>query len=168
MTNNTLVAVPTTAPTPDTLVVLNLSEIQFLLQAGVESLLPIKDMRPPSDELACGSLEFEGELIPVFCLDHHLQLQAVAGSTCVAVALLSNGSQRFGLVCLGLEKWANPAPVFYRVPVCMTSRKQPFSEFAVIDNKVVGLTSAAELLRVLGLRGAYVARETWQRQELSR
>ncbi len=156
----------------DSLVLIDMAEIQFLLSGDIVSLAPIDlmqltadQMQPAADELACGYLMFEDELVPVFSLNRNLQLQTVADSRCIALAILSAGSQRFGLACLNVEKQSDGMPVFYPVPVCMSSRKQPFSEFAVINQRAVGLTSAAELLRVLRLRGVnLLGRQTVKRQ----
>lgn len=158
MTDDKIIhAVNDAAPARDSLVLLDLIGIQFLLRGDIISLRPISQLQPIGqlqlavDNLACGALEFEGALLPVFYVNHNLQLQTHVDSRCAAVAILAAGSQRFALACLGLEKQATP--VFYPVPRSMSSRKQPFKEFAVINQKAVGLTSGSELLRVLQLRG---------------
>lgn len=138
----------------DSLVLIEMVEKQFLLAGDILSLVPIKQMQPATHEYACGSLLYEGELVPVFQFNRNLQLQSVADSRCLVLAMLSSGTQRFALTCLNIEKLSEVMPVFYPVPRCMSSRKQPFGEFAVINQKAVGLTSGAELLGVLRLRGA--------------
>lgn len=165
--DNNLYAVGDTAQARNSLVLLDMVEIQFLLQGDIVSLLPVSQMLPSPDDCACGSLEFEGELLPVFYVNRNLQLQTMADSRCTALVILSTGLQRFGLACLGVEKQSGAVPAFYSVPVCMSSRKQPFNEFAIINHKAIGLTSAAELLRVLHLRGAnIVSQQPSQRQSI--
>jgi len=152
-----LYAVADRTPEPDSLVLLDMVEIQMFTSGDIVSIVPFNQMQSSLDDFTCGSLEFEGELIPVFYLNRHLQLQPAADSRCAALAILSTGTQRFGVACLGIQKYEAALPAFYSVPVCMSSRKQPFNEFAVVNQKAVGLTSAAELLRVLRLRGAALA-----------
>jgi hypothetical protein len=149
-----LYAVNEPAIARDALVLLDLGDIQFLLQGGLASLLPISAMQPTTGELACGFVEFEGKSLSVFSLNRNLQLQVPASTGAHALAIMVADDQAFALACCNLEKLAGPAPVLYPVPVSMTSRKQPFQEFAVIDNRAVGLSCALELWRLLCLRGA--------------
>lgn len=157
--DNYLHALGSPLPARDSLLLLDMGEIHFFVQGDVISLLPINQMQHTSAKLECGSVEFEAEQLPVFYFNDHLQLLSQAPEHCAAVVLMVAGDSRFGIACSSLQKYTGPAPMFYSVPVSMSSRKQPFSEFAVIENRAVGLVSAEELLRVARLRGASVANQ---------
>jgi hypothetical protein len=70
---------------------------------------------------------------------------------------LQHESRLFAICCSGLEKLAIADLHFYKVPLSMSSRKQPFTEFAVVNHVAAGLSSAADLWQLLSLRKAVQA-----------
>lgn len=103
---------------------------------------------------SCGYLEFSHQRYMIFCFNKALQLQSSLSENHGALILLNYQECLFGISCSEVLKQNTSALTFYSVPRSMRSRKQPFIEFAVINDRAVGLSSAAALYASLRLRGA--------------
>lgn len=106
---------------------------------------------------ACGVIEFEQMCVPVFSFNKTLQLQAQLPSEHMTLVLLQHESRVFAVCCAALEKIEVADLNIYSVPISMSSRKQPFTRFSVVNKRAAGLSSAAELWRLLALRNAVQA-----------
>lgn len=147
------------------LVLIDCGEFNLLLPGDeIISLAPAPELISSQSAQNCGYVEFEQHCYPVFCLNKPLQLQPELLSSHKVIVLLEHIDYRFGISCCEITKVSELSRalsllqenkiVFYKVPVCMSSRKQPFSEFAIINNQAAGLSSAAALFSLLQLRGA--------------
>ena len=154
------------------LVMMNCSDFSFLVSSDeIASLCPVQQVvMQPLSVHDCGYVEFEQRVYPVFCFNKALQLQTSLKEPHTAVVLFNHRNHYFGVTCVDVEKISDSSSqnamanlTFYEVPICMRSRKQPFTEFAVINNRAAGLTSASALFTLLRLRGAKLAAQ----QELS-
>lgn len=113
---------------------------------------------------ACGEIEFEQQVIPVFAFNKALQLQTRLPSSHMTLVVLQYESRLFAICCSGLEKLNAADLHFHDVPLSMSNRKQPFAEFAIVNNLAAGLSSAAELWRLLHFRKAVQAMPLIQAQ----
>ena len=115
----------------------------------------------------CGYLELYEKNYAVFCFDKTLQLHTEISAKHNAVVLLKHKEYLFGISCCELLKQQISPLTLYSVPPSMRSRKQPFTEFAVINNRAVGLSSVAALYALLHLRGViFAAQQTSQTSTL--
>ena len=108
----------------------------------------------PRSSFDCGYLEFEQQYYAIFCLNKALQLQSSIAAAHSTIVLLRDRNILWGISCHELIKQASPTLSFYSVPPSMRSRKQPFTEFTIINHRAVGLSSTAALSALLRLRGA--------------
>lgn len=122
------------------------------LAASQGLITPLESASPLSSQL-CGYLEFEQQRYPVFCLNKALQLQTTLEEKHRVLVLLQHQEQSFALACCALTKLEQDHYPIYPVPRSMSSRKQPFREFALLNERALGLSSAAELLTLLKARG---------------
>lgn len=152
-----LALAPTHNATKINLVMINCSDFSFLLAGDeVVSLLPVQQIvSQPLSVHDLGYVEFEQRIYPVFCFNKALQLQMSLKELHTTVILFNHREHYFGISGVDVEKVGEQNSVtFYKVPICMRSRKQPFTEFAVINNRAAGLASASSLFTLLRLRGA--------------
>lgn len=105
---------------------------------------------------SCGYLDYEAQRYPVFCFNKALQLQNRLEAHHRVLVLLRHQGQHFALACRALIKLELQNYPVYPVPLSMSSRKQPFNRFAMINDAALGLSSAAELLALLELRGVQI------------
>lgn len=122
------------------------------------SLLAPQQIIARSEQLpeSCASVDFDGQRYPVFCLNKALQLQSALEAKHRALVLLCTQGYGFGVACYALTKLDTELKEIYPVPPSMSSRKQPFSEFALVNDQALGLSSAAALLALLKLRGVKI------------
>ena len=111
----------------------------------------------PQWEESCGYVDVMEQRYPVFCITKSLQLQKTIAQEHHVIVLLSAQQYFFAISCRAISKIESAQLQIFSVPVAMRSRKQPFSEFAIVDDRAVGLTSAAHVLAFLQLRGAKLA-----------
>lgn len=138
-------------------------EFGLLLPAEeVVTLLPSSKLIAPTDTASslaaqtCGYLEFDQQRYPVFCLNKALQLQSRLEAHHQVLVLLRHQQQFFALAGRSLNKLEAHGYPIYPVPRSMSSRKQPFSSFALINDAALGLSSAADLLDLLQVRGVQI------------
>lgn len=105
----------------------------------------------------CGAVEFEQQIIPVYAFTKALQLQSQLPAAQMTLVIIQHQSYLFALGCSALEKIEMADLHFYSVPLSMSSRKQPFAQFAVVNKRAAGLTNASELWRLLAMRNAVQA-----------
>lgn len=153
---------PPTAPAQER-VHLDGGEFGLLLPAAdVVTLLPGNLLIAPVETASplaaqtCGYVEFEQQRYPVFCLNKALQLQSRLETHHRVLVLLRHQQQAFALACSSLSKLDTREYPVYPVPRSMSSRKQPFTSFALIGDTALGLSSAADLLALLQARGVQV------------
>lgn len=141
----------------------------LLPAADVVTLLASTTLVAPSEttsQLAaqtCGYLEFDQQRYPVFCLNKALQLQSRLESHHRVLVLLRHEQQYFALACSSLNKLDRYDYPIYPVPRSMSSRKQPFDSFALVGDAALGLSSAADLLELLQVRGVQIRAQQNQR-----
>lgn len=134
----------------------------LLPAADVVTLMPGNRLSAPTDTASslvaqsCGYLEYGQQRYPVFCLNKALQLQSRLEPCHQVLVLLRHQQQGFALACRSLTKLETQDYPVYPVPRSMSSRKQPFSRFALIGEVALGLSSAADLLKLLQVRGVQV------------
>ena len=124
---------------------------------SAQKIVSAQKILPSKAASACGEIEFNQQTVPVFALNKALQLQPQLPSVEMILVVLQYESCLFALCCSELEKLNASDLHFYPVPQSMSSRKQPFAEFAIVNHVAAGLTSAAELWRLLSLRNAVQA-----------
>ena len=108
----------------------------------------------PQSSSDCGYLEFEQQYYAIFCLNKSLQLQSSIAAAHSTIVLFRDRNVLLGISCHELIKQTTATLALHSVPPSMRSRKQPFTEFAIINHRAVGLSSAAALSVLLRLRGA--------------
>jgi hypothetical protein len=149
-----LQAITTSPKTDEPLVLMDCGELSLLVSSkDIVTLMPVKKMLPSRVLQACGELEFEQQHISVFAFNKALQLQTDLLSNQLTLVVLQQQSHKFAVACCSVEKIEAPDLHFFPVPISMSSRKQPFTQFAVLNNCAAGLVSAASLWRLLQLRG---------------
>ena len=151
---NLLRAVAQSAGVDDPLAFIDVGDVSFLISSrDIFTLMPTQKMAAPVLEQACGEIELEGTKVPVFAINKALQLNIERPTNHLTLVVLQHQGRLFGLCCMTLEKIDAGNLRIFSVPITMSSRKQPFSQFAVINNRAAGLTSAVELFRLLQARG---------------
>lgn len=151
---NQLRAVPTAHNADEPLALLDCGELSLLISSkDIVTLVSSQKIIASNLAQACGAIEFERQHIPVFALNKALQLSTTLSTNQLTLVVLQHQTQIFALGCSGLEKIEMPDLQFFTVPMSMSSRKQPFTQFAVLNNRAAGLTSAANLSRLLEMRG---------------
>lgn len=153
-----LQVVASTPTATDPLALINCGEFSLLISSkDIVTLVSAQKILPSSVGQACGEIEFEQQRVPVFAFNKALQLQLTLASIQKTLVLLQHESRLFAICCSGLEKLEAADLHFYKVPLSMSSRKQPFAEFAVVNQMAAGLSSAADLWQLLSLRKAVQA-----------
>jgi len=149
--------IPSTAASlsANSLALLSFDEFTFLVPGeDVLSLLPIQKIDAAVASNSCGLVEYNGHSVPVFSVNKALQLQSSKKDSHSVIAILNYQSMWFSLACNSLAKCEIGNLQLFRVPTCMSSRKQPFSQVAIVGDKAACLTNSAELWKLLHLRGA--------------
>jgi hypothetical protein len=138
------------------LVLMDCGEISLLISSNeVISLVSAQQLvAQPQSSFDCGYVEFEQQYYSIFCFNKSLQLQPSMNVESTTIVLFNAQNILFGICCRELTKQNATGLTLYAVPPSMRSRKQPFTEFAIIDNRAVGLSSVAALIALLRLRGA--------------
>ncbi len=147
------------AVTPSTaadepLALLDFGDLAFLVSSkDIFTLISTQKMATSSLSQVCGEIVIEERKVPVFAINKALQLNTERPANHLTLVVLQHETQLFGFSCVTFEKIDLHDLNFFQVPVSMSSRKQPFSQFAVVNNRAAGLTSSADLLRMLETRG---------------
>ncbi len=151
---NQLRAVATAHNADEPLALLDCGELGLLISSkDIVTLTSSQKIIASNFVQACGAIEFEQQQIPVFALNKALQLTANLSANQLTLVVLQHQTRIFALACCSLEKIEMPDLQFFTVPLSMSSRKQPFTQFAVLNNRAAGLTSAANISRLLEMRG---------------
>ena len=117
------------------------AEIQAL-----ESLLDIdREVRIPC---SIGAVAFADEWWPVYCLSGELQVMPQILDERRACPLLTNGADRFGLICERVDGLAKP-PRLFALPVCMTLPDSPIQALAWLDDGLGCVTTTEHLAALL-------------------
>lgn len=140
-----------TALQAEPLVLTNFGDFSLLISSSdIHTLMPVQKMQ--TDGVEYGVVAVDRLMVPVFGLSKSLQLSPQLPESHTTLLVLQYQAQVFALGCNRIEKIEEPNLVFYPVPVSMSSRKQPFSRFAVMGQDAVGLASAAGLWQLLVAR----------------
>lgn len=133
-----------------TLAVLTLDGHKWLLpQAEIRSLGSLLDIdqevRAP---LGIGAIAIEGEWWPVYCLSGELQLLPQSPGNRRVCLLLSNGADRFGVVCDRIESLTE-RPRLVALPVCMALPDSPIQGLALFDDGLGCMTTTEHLAALI-------------------
>lgn len=133
-------------------VCLEFSDFGLLIPASdLVSLASPQQMSQRAEDVAqaCGSIIFQDEPYSIFCLNPALQLEQSVTPTHTAIALLRCENYHFGIACHSLVKVEQGKSARYSIPPSMVSRRQPFTEFMILNQRACGLSSATLLLELL-------------------
>lgn len=133
-------------------VCLEFGDFGLLIPASdlVSLAIPQQVTRRQEDAMqTCGSVIFQEDQYSIFCLNPALQLEQAIPPTHTAIALLRCNNHYFGIACHSLTKVEGEQNARYPTPPSMLSRRQPFSEFMIVNQRAAGLSSAALLLELL-------------------
>ena len=148
-------AVSPSSASAEPLALMDFGEFSLLISSkDIVTLMSAQKIIAPVAENTCGAIEFEQHIIPVFTFNKALQLQSSLPSVPMTLVIIQHQSYLFALACSALEKIEMAEHHFYPVPLSMSSRKQPFAQFAVVNKRAVGLSSATDLWRLLEMRNA--------------
>jgi hypothetical protein len=125
----------------------------------------LQNMAAQKNTTACGYFDYDNHLVPVYGLNKMMQLQTDIKQTQTTLLVLKQEERFFALCCLGIQKMVADNLAFFKVPISMSSAKQPFTQLALVENTLAGLTSSAELWRVLAKRGACLSSQKNSRQQ---
>ena len=151
---NQLRAVTSSSDVEEPLALLDLGDVNFLIPSkDIVTLMSIQEITVPTLSFACGEVTCEFGKVPIFAINKALQLKPELSSNHLTVVVLRHQALLFGLCCVNLKKIEARDLKFFAVPINMSSRKQPFSQFAIVDNYAAGLTNALSLSRLLDARG---------------
>ena len=116
-------------------------------QGDVRTLEPISAVAPPEqDDATVGSIAFQGDAWPVYCLASDLQPLRTLPATRRVCALLDTGDRYFGLTCDQIRTLTNSAPRLLSIPPCMHTRDSPIQALALYEKGGLGcVTSAVQL-----------------------
>jgi len=146
------VAQSTVADEP--LAFIDFGDVSFLVSSkDIFTLMSTQKITTPVLDQSCGEIILEDATLPVFSVNKALQLSSERPANHLTLVVLQHQARLFGLSCITLEKIDARNLHFFSVPVTMSSRKQPFTQFAVVNNRAAGVTSAANLFRLLQARG---------------
>ena len=150
---NQLRAIPTSQSADEPLALIDCGEFSLLISSkDIVTLMSAQKITASNIAQACGAIEFDHQQIPVFGFNKALQLTEKLSANQLTLVVLNYQARLFAVGCCALEKIEIPELQFFPVPVSMSSRKQPFTQFAVLNNRAAGLTSAANLSRLLDMR----------------
>lgn len=151
---NQLRAIPTSQSADEPLALIDCGEFSLLISSkDIVTLMSSQKIIASSVAQACGAIEFEQQQIPVFALNKALQLSPNLSANQLTLVVLQHQARIFAVCCCALEKIETSDLQFFTVPLSMSSRKQPFTQFAVLNNRAAGLTNAENLSRLLDARG---------------
>lgn len=154
-TDNKLRAVTPSSTPAEPLALMDCGEFSLLISSkDIVTLVSAQKIIASVSAHTCGAIEFEQQEIPVFLFSKTLQLQSALPAEHKTLVVIQHQSNLFALCCSALEKMELDNLHFFAVPLSMSSRKQPFTQFAVVNKRAAGLTSAAELWRLLTMRNA--------------
>lgn len=109
------------------------------------SLLDIdREVQAPG---SIGAFALEDEWWPVYCLSGELQLLPQLSANRRVCPLLSNGADRFGVVCDRIESLVEP-PRLAALPACMASPGSPVQALALLGEGL-GCATTTEHLAAL-------------------
>ena len=133
---------------------IDFGDVSFLVSSkDIFTLMSTQKITTPVLNQSCGEIIIEDATLPVFALNKALQLGSERPTNHLTLVVLQHQARLFGFCCITLEKIDARNLHFFPVPITMSSRKQPFSQFAVVNNRAAGLTSAANLFQLLQARG---------------
>lgn len=164
--NNALRLINSSADVNEPLVLVDCGDVHFFVPAkDILTLSAAQKIISSGVEHACGELKVEESAVPVFVINKSLQVNPVCPPHHATVIVLEYQGILFGLSCAAITKIETndlqfKALQFFTVPINMSSRKQPFSKFAVVGKRAVGLTSALHLLGLLNTRGVVLSMST--------
>lgn len=142
--------VKTAGTSEDPFVLLDCGDLSVLVSsADILTFMPAQKMLRRNSLHSCGIIDYENNEVPVFSLSKSLKLISDFPDKLSMLVLLNYQDNAFALGCTAIEKIEKSDMVFYPVPVSMSSRKQPFNQVAVIENRAVGLVSADSLWQLL-------------------
>lgn len=121
--------------------------------AAAKNLIAHENSTAKKMEKACGSIEFSGNMYPVFCFNKALTLLGSMTENHSSVVILREKNFCFGISCGSLEKWHAPKHKVYPVPPSMSSHKQPFTSFTIVEQHAMGFSSAELLHKLLCVHG---------------
>ena len=157
-TSHRLEVAPAAAELASPLFLLDQGDLCLLVSGSdIASLAAATQITAAVDAQSCGLVPFEQGAVPVFCINKNLQLNAQLPTTHTALVILQEQGFYFALACIDVIKLTGEALVNYSVPTSMSSRKQPFTDFAIIGNRAAGFTNAASLAELLRSRGVSFA-----------
>jgi chemotaxis signal transduction protein len=137
------------------LALMDCGEFSLLMSSkDIVTLMSAQKIIASSAAQTCGTVEYEQQIIPVFAFNKAFQLQPKLPFAQMTLVIFQHQSRLFAVCCSALEKIESADLHFYKVPPSMSSRKQPFAQFAVVNERAAGLSSAAELWRLLAMRNA--------------
>lgn len=112
----------------------------------LESILDIdREVRIPH---SVGAVAFGKEWWPVYCLSGELQILPQLPDDRRACPLLSNGADRFGLICERVDGLAKP-PRLFALPACMRLPGSPIQALAWLDDGLGCVTTTEHLAALL-------------------
>lgn len=141
------------APSP--YVLLGLDGLDLVLpQRDVRSLEPIADIvfaPMPGYGTAVGFIDFIGANRPVYCLDGTLSALRKAPLERRVCALLGRGGRLWGLLCDRVAILEESSLQPQLIPPCMDSPAAPVDGFALYAERLVLMTGAEPLSRLLAV-----------------
>lgn len=137
----------------DAWLLVELGALQLLLPRVDSLTLMAIEKQGNVSSPACGKVTWEQNSYPVFALKTNLHLLPEGDSQCRWALLLQAGQQRFALACQDLQRLDYCPEPRYSVPCCMRGRRQPFTEFTVVQGRAAPFTSARALAELLAQRG---------------
>ncbi len=153
--SKTLYAVETASEINEPLIHLDVGDFGLLI-ASKEIVGVISSQQlMPSANLGCGGfIKVEQYNVPVFLFNKVLQLQAQLPEKPATLAVMQYQLRLFALCCFGLSKHEFDSLHFFSIPKSMSCSMQPFTTFAMLNDQTAGLTTSADMWRLISLRGA--------------
>ncbi len=137
------------------LALMHFGDFSLLMSSkDIVTLMSAHKIIPAAIAHSCGAIEFEQQVVPVFAFNKALKLQPTLSNTQMTLVIIQYDAYIFALCCTALEKIEVADVHFFAVPLSMSSRKQPFTQLAVVNKRAAGLTSAALLWELLHMRHA--------------
>ena len=145
---------------PESMAWLDCGEFHLIIpSADIVTLMPLQLMtaqlisQESQSIIEAGFVDYDHHRVPVFNLSKSFQLQPQLNEQHKIIVLFKESDVYFGLVGRELTKLSDVALKVFSVPLCMSSRKQPFTEFTIHNQRAAGVSSANALLTLLRLRG---------------